>query len=107
MDSVIQYILQLFSDEAAAQQFAANPEASLADAGLSGVTSEQLQSAASSAVPGLILGDGNPVASLQQAVSNQFGFGGQEGVGLESGGGLETGVGAGLESGLGLGGGLE
>ena len=99
MDSVIQYILQLFSNEVAAQQFAANPEAALADAGLSGVTSDQLQSAAASAVPGLALADGNPIASLQQAVSDQFGFGGNEGVGLESGGGVETG--------LGLGGGLE
>ena len=88
MDSVIQYILQLFNNEVAAQEFAANPEAALANAGLSGVTSEQLQSAASAAVPGLSLGDGNPVAGLQQAVSDQFGFAGNEGVGLESGGGF-------------------
>jgi len=84
MDSVIQYVLQLFSDEVAAQQFAADPEAALADAGLSGVTDAQLQSAASTAVPGLILGAGNPVASLHQAVSSQFGFDSAAEVGLET-----------------------
>ena len=94
MDSVIQYVLQLFSDEVAAQQFAADPEAALADAGLSGVTDAQLQSAASTAVPGLILGAGNPVASLHQAVSSQFGFDSAAEVGLETGLGLggETGL---------------
>ena len=64
MDSVIQYILQLFDNEVAAQQFAADPQAALADAGLSGVTADQLQAAASTAVPGLALSDANPVASL-------------------------------------------
>src|SRR5262245_60007981 len=110
MDSVVQFIFDLFNNEVAGQQFAADPQAALADAGLSGVTDAQLQSAASTAVPGLVLG-ANPVAGLQQAVSDQFGFDGQSGLGrgggLESG--LETGLGlgGGLDTGLGLGGGLE
>ena len=44
------------------------------DAGISGATAAQLSSVAATAVPGLVLGDGDPIAGLQRAVSNQYGF---------------------------------
>jgi hypothetical protein len=74
MINLIDYILDLFRDESHAQAFVANPDQALANAGLSTVTSAQLQSVAATAVPSLALGSGDPVADLQQAVSNHYGF---------------------------------
>ncbi|MDT5113706.1 MAG: hypothetical protein QOE20_5596, partial [Mycobacterium sp.] len=74
MDSVLQFILELFDNETAAKQFVADPNSALATAGLSDVSPAQLQSVAASAVPGLALGGGDPISGLQQAVSDQFGF---------------------------------
>ena len=44
MINLIDYILDLFRDEGQAQAFVANPDQALADAGLSTVSSAQLQS---------------------------------------------------------------
>ena len=52
MNTVLQFILDLFRNENAAQAFVANPNAALADAGLADVTPQQLQSVAATAVPG-------------------------------------------------------
>jgi hypothetical protein len=75
MINLIDYILDLFRDENHAQAFVANPDQALAEAGLSTVSSAQLQSVAATAVPSLALGgSGDPVTDLQQAVSSHFGF---------------------------------
>jgi hypothetical protein len=75
MINLLDYILDLFRDESHAQAFVANPDQALADAGLSTVSSAQLQSVAATAVPSLALGgSGDGVADLQQAVSNYYGF---------------------------------
>ena len=75
MINLIDYILDLFRDENHAQAFVANPDQALADAGLSTVSSAQLQSVAATAIPSLAMGgSGDPVADLQQAVSSHYGF---------------------------------
>jgi hypothetical protein len=74
MVNLIDYILDLFRDESQAQAFVANPGQAMVDAGLSDVTTAQLQSVASTAIPSLALGDGDPVAGLQRAVSSYYGF---------------------------------
>jgi len=75
MINLIDYILDLFRDEGQAQAFVANPDQALADAGLSTVSSAQLQSVAATAIPSLAMGgSGDPVADLQQAVSSHYGF---------------------------------
>ena len=70
MIKLIDFILDLFRDEDHAQAFVTNPEQALADAGLSNVTSAQLQSVAATAVPSLAMDSGEPVTDLQQAVSS-------------------------------------
>ena len=74
MLTLIDWILQLFRNEDAARAFVAAPEQSLRDAGLAGVTAAQVSAVAATAVPGLVLGDGDPIVGLQRAVSNQYGF---------------------------------
>ena len=75
MINLIDYILDLFRDEGQAQAFVANPDQALADAGLSTVSSAQLQSVAATALPSLAMGgSGDPFNDLQQAVSSHFGF---------------------------------
>ncbi len=75
MINLLDYILDLFRDEGQAQAFVANPDQALADAGLSTVSSAQLQSVAAAAIPSLAMGgNGDPVADLQQAVSSHYGF---------------------------------
>jgi len=75
MINLLDYILDLFRDESHAQAFVANPDQALADAGLSTVSSAQLQSVAATAIPSLAMGgSGDGVADLQQAVSNYYGF---------------------------------
>jgi hypothetical protein len=75
MINLLDYILDLFRDENHAQAFVANPDQALAEAGLSTVSSAQLQSVAATAIPSLAMGgDGDPVTDLQQAVSNYYGF---------------------------------
>jgi hypothetical protein len=73
--NLLDYILDLFRDEGQAQAFVANPDQALADAGLSTVSSAQLQSVAAAAIPSLAVGgNGDRVADLQQAVSSHYGF---------------------------------
>jgi len=74
MTTLIDFILNLFRDESAAQAFATNPDGALVDAGLSNVTSAQIASVAATAIPSLALGNGDPVVGLQRAVSNHYGF---------------------------------
>ena len=56
MIKLLDYILDLFRDEGQAQVFVANPDQALADAGLSTVSSAQLQSVAATAIPSLAMG---------------------------------------------------
>jgi hypothetical protein len=72
--NIIDWILDLFRSEDVARAFVAAPEQTLRDAGLAGVSAAQLSSVATTAVPGLVLGDGDPIVGLQRAVSNQYGF---------------------------------
>lgn len=74
MINIIDWILDLFRHEDAARAFVAAPEQTMRDAGLGAVSSAQLSSVAATAVPGLVLGEGDPVVGLQRAVSNHYGF---------------------------------
>ncbi len=74
MIALIDFILSLFRSEDTARAFVAAPEQAMRDAGITGVTPAQLSSVAATAVPGLLLGGGDPIAGLQRAVSNQYGF---------------------------------
>ncbi|WP_328350410.1 IniB N-terminal domain-containing protein [Mycobacterium sp. NBC_00419] len=74
MLTLIDWILGLFRDEDAARAFVSAPEQSLRDAGLAGVSAAQVSAVAATAVPGLVLGNGDPIVGLQRAVSNQYGF---------------------------------
>ncbi len=73
MTSLIEFIIDLFRFPTVASSFVANPEQTMRDAGLAGVTSAQLASVAASAVPaGVVLGGGDPVVGLQNAVSDYY-----------------------------------
>jgi hypothetical protein len=73
MITLLDYILDLFGDESHAQAFVVDPDRALADAGLSRVSSAQLQSVAATAVPSLAMGGSrDPISDLQQAVSSRF-----------------------------------
>lgn len=74
MLTLIDWILNLFRNEDAARAFVMAPEATMRDAGLAGVSAAQLSTVAATAVPGMILGGGDPVVGLQRAVSNHHGF---------------------------------
>lgn len=74
MLTLIDYILNLFRDRAAAADYVAHPEQALIDAGLGNVAPAQLASVAATAVPSLALGAGDPVIGLQRAVANNWGF---------------------------------
>ncbi len=74
MINLIDWILNLFRDEDAARSFVAAPEAAMRDAGLAGLSAAQLSTVAATAVPGMMLGGGDPVVGLQRAVSNHYGF---------------------------------
>jgi hypothetical protein len=74
MIALIDWILNLFRSEDAARAFVAAPEQALRDAGLAGVSAAQLSSVAATALPGMVLGGGDPILGLQRAVANQYGF---------------------------------
>ncbi len=74
MLTLIDWILDLFSNEDTARAFVASPEQAMRDAGLAGVSAAQLSSVAATAVPSMMLGGGDPILGLQRAVSNQYGF---------------------------------
>lgn len=112
MASLIDYILDLFWNEDAARAFVASPEQVMSDAGLAGVSAEQVSSVAATAVPGLVLDSGDPMAGLQQAVSSQFGFASPSFTANDGGfvdGGGNVGLGGGAEAGawMGAGAGLS
>jgi hypothetical protein len=67
MINLLDYILDLFRDESHAQAFVADPGQAMADAGLSTVSSAQLQSVAATAIPSLAMGGGgDPVSNPSQ-----------------------------------------
>lgn len=71
MTTLIDFILDLFRSPDRAAAFVLDPDQSLRDAGLPNVTAAQLQAVAATAAPaGLILGGGDPVFGLQQAVAS-------------------------------------
>ncbi|MCX2933862.1 IniB N-terminal domain-containing protein [Mycobacterium sp. CVI_P3] len=74
MLTLLDWILDLFRNEDAARAFVAAPEQTMRDAGFAGVSAAQVSTIAATAVPGLVLGGGDPIVGLQRAVSNQYGF---------------------------------
>ena len=74
MLTLLDWILDLFRNEDAARAFVAAPEQTMRDAGFAGVSAAQVSTLAATAVPGLVLGGGDPIVGLQRAVSNQYGF---------------------------------
>ncbi|MGE2833056.1 IniB N-terminal domain-containing protein [Mycobacterium sp. SMC-4] len=71
MQTLIDFILDLFRSPAAATSFVADPDGALRDAGLPNVTAAQLASVAATAAPaGYALGGGDPIVGLQRAVAD-------------------------------------
>ena len=70
MNLLIDYILSLFSNEEAAQNFFSGPGQAMTNAGLINVMPDELAAAAASAVPGVPIPDGDPVGGLQQALAD-------------------------------------
>ena len=71
MTTLIDFILDLFRNPAAATSFVLDPDGALRDAGLPNVTAAQLASVAATAAPaGYALGGGDPVLGLQRAVAD-------------------------------------
>lgn len=71
MQTLIDFILDLFRSPAAATSFVLDPEGALRDAGLPNVTAAQLASVAATAAPaGYALGGGDPIVGLQRAVAD-------------------------------------
>jgi hypothetical protein len=75
MTNVIDWILDLFRDPVAAQGFVNDPERSMAQAGVQGVTAAQVNAVAATVAPAAVIhGGGNPVHGLQQAVAETHGL---------------------------------
>ncbi|HEY0228023.1 MAG TPA: IniB N-terminal domain-containing protein, partial [Mycobacterium sp.] len=74
MNQLIQYILDLFSNPAAAQAFLAGPGQAMTDAGLVNVSPDEFSSAVTGAVPGVDLPPGDPIGGLQQVLADQYGY---------------------------------
>ena len=75
MLNIIDWLLNLFNNDAAARAFVLAPDQSLRDAGLSGVSPAQLTAVASTAMPELMLASASdPVGGLQRAVANHYGY---------------------------------
>jgi hypothetical protein len=75
MTNVIDWILDLFRDPVAAQGFVNDPERSMAQAGVQGVTAAQVNAVAATVAPAAVIhGGGNPVHGLQQAVAETHGI---------------------------------
>ena len=83
MNQLIQYILDLFSNPAAAQAFISGPEQAMTDAGLVNVSPDEFSSAVAGAVPGVYLPMGDPIGGLQQVLTDQYGY--DPGYGYEPG----------------------
>ncbi|CAN3126708.1 IniB N-terminal domain-containing protein [Mycobacterium sp. smrl_JER01] len=71
MNTLIDFILDLFRSPASAASFVMDPDGALRDAGLPNVTAAQLASVAATAAPaGYALGGGDPIVGLQRAVAD-------------------------------------
>ncbi|MDN4519152.1 IniB N-terminal domain-containing protein [Mycolicibacterium austroafricanum] len=71
MNTLIDFILDLFRSPASAAAFVMDPDGALRDAGLPNVTAAQLASVAATAAPaGYALGGGDPIVGLQRAVAD-------------------------------------
>ncbi|MUL64189.1 hypothetical protein BOO86_06915 [Mycobacterium sp. CBMA 234] len=71
--NLIEFIIDLFRFPNVASSFVADPQGTMQNAGLANVTAAQLASVAASAVPaGVVLGGGDPVVGLQNAVSDYY-----------------------------------
>ena len=73
MNSLVQFIVELFRNEDAAREFVVDPAVSLADAGLPQRHARTSRIRRRVGRPGLMLA-ADLIAGLQQAVSNQFGI---------------------------------
>lgn len=75
MTNVIDWILDLFRDPVLAQAFVADPDRTMANAGVQGVTAAQVNAVAATVAPAAVIhGGGNPVHGLQQAVAETHGI---------------------------------
>src|ERR1700753_3120721 len=74
MNELIQYILDLFNNPAAAQAYLAGPGQAMTDAGLVNVSPDEFSSAVASAMPGVDLPPGDPFGGLQQVLTDQYGY---------------------------------
>jgi hypothetical protein len=75
MANVIDWILDLFRDPVAAQNFVNDPERAMQNAGVSNVTAAQVQAVAATVAPAAVIhGGGDPVYGLQQAVAETHGI---------------------------------
>ncbi|EKF25402.1 hypothetical protein C731_0515 [Mycolicibacterium hassiacum DSM 44199] len=75
MTNVIDWILSLFRDPVKAQAFIADPGRAMQSAGITNLTTAQVQSVAASVAPAAVVkGGGDPVVGLQQAVAQTHGI---------------------------------
>jgi hypothetical protein len=75
MTNVVDWILDLFRDPVQAQAFIADPDRSMANAGVQNVSAAQVNAVAASVAPAAVIqGGGNPVHGLQQAVAQTHGI---------------------------------
>ncbi|MGE2692177.1 IniB N-terminal domain-containing protein [Mycolicibacterium pulveris] len=75
MTNVIDWILNLFRDPVRAQEFIADPDRAMSNAGVHNLTAAQVQSVAATVAPAAVLqGGGDPVVGLQQAVAQTHGI---------------------------------
>ena len=92
MNELIQYILGLFTDQAAAQAFVSGPGQAMVDNGLVNVAPDEFSSALANAMPGVNIPAGDPIGGLQQVLTDQYGF--DPGYGYDQGyGGYDQGYG--------------
>jgi hypothetical protein len=75
MTNVLDWILDLFRDPVQAQAFIADPDRTMANAGVQNVSAAQVNAVAASMAPAAVIqGGGNPVHGLQQAVAQTHGI---------------------------------
>jgi hypothetical protein len=75
MTNVLDWILDLFRDPVQAQAFIADPDRTMANAGVQNVSAAQVNAVAASVAPAAVIqGGGNPVHGLQQAVAQTHGI---------------------------------
>ncbi len=75
MTNVLDWILDLFRDPVQAQAFIADPDRTMANAGVQNVSAAQVNAVAASVAPAAVIqGGGDPVHGLQQAVAQTHGI---------------------------------